>query len=115
MFLLLLLLYTQSSELRGVAAEGLAKLMLLLMLLLMLHPQSSELRGVAAEGLAKLMLCGRVLSARLLSRLVLLWYNPITEDDNRLRHCLGAFFPIFAFAGQYVFILMYRFYKKIYS
>ena len=76
------------------------------------HPQSSELRGVAAEGLAKLMLCGRVLSARLLSRLVLLWYNPITEDDNRLRHCLGAFFPIFAFAGQYVTSLKYRFYAK---
>ena len=79
------------------------------------HPQSSELRGVAAEGLAKLMLCGRVLSARLLSRLVLLWYNPITEDDNRLRHCLGAFFPIFAFAGQYVLIIKYRFLRKIYS
>ena len=62
--------------------------------------QSSELRTVAAEGLAKLMLCGRVLSAHLMSRLVLLWYNPVTEDDNKLRHCLGAFFPIFAFAGQ---------------
>ncbi|KAL1023964.1 hypothetical protein UPYG_G00049620 [Umbra pygmaea] len=55
-----------------------------------------ELRTETAEGLAKLMFCGRMTSAKLLSRLVLLWYNPVTEDDTRLRHCLGVFFQLYA-------------------
>lgn len=32
----------------------------------------------------------------MLSRLVLLWYNPVTEDDTRLRHCLGVFFQLYS-------------------
>ena len=64
--------------------------------------QTSEVRTVAAEGLAKLLLSGQVVSYKLLSRLLLLWYNPITEDDTHLRHCLGAFFPVYAFASRLV-------------
>lgn len=64
--------------------------------------QVSELRTGAAEGLAKLMFCGLLVSSRILSRLVLLWYNPVTEDDLRLRHCLGVFFPMFAYASRYL-------------
>lgn len=64
--------------------------------------QSNDLRSVAAEGLAKLLLSGRVLSAKLFLRLLLLWYNPTTVDDVYLRHCLGVFFPAFAFASRYV-------------
>jgi hypothetical protein len=48
--------------------------------------QSSEVRTLCAEGYAKLLLAGRVVSPSLLSRLLLLWYNPLTEDDTRLRH-----------------------------
>jgi condensin complex subunit 3 len=62
--------------------------------------QSNDLRNVAAEGLAKLLLSGRVLSAKLLSRLILLWYNPTTEEDGSLRHCIGVFLPVFAFASR---------------
>lgn len=58
--------------------------------------QVSDLRTEAAEGLAKLMYTGRISSAKLFSRLVLLWYNPVTEDDTRLRHCLGVFFQLYA-------------------
>uniref|UniRef100_A0A7M4EAK8 Non-SMC condensin I complex subunit G n=1 Tax=Crocodylus porosus TaxID=8502 RepID=A0A7M4EAK8_CROPO len=65
-----------------------------------LDSEFSELRTEAAEGLVKLMFSGRFIGARLLSRLVLLWYNPVTEDDTRLRHCLGVFFPLFAFANR---------------
>lgn len=64
--------------------------------------QSSEVRTVVAEGMSKLLLSGRVVSAKLLSRLLLLWYNPITEDDAHLRHCLGVFFPVFSFAAKLV-------------
>lgn len=56
----------------------------------------SDLRTETAEGLAKLMYTGRITSAKMLSRLVLLWYNPVTEDDTRLRHCLGMFFQLYA-------------------
>ncbi|NXO11713.1 CND3 protein, partial [Oriolus oriolus] len=65
-----------------------------------LDSEDSELRTEAAEGIAKLMFSGRLISAKLLSRLVLLWYNPVTEDDTRLRHCLGVFFPLFAYANR---------------
>ncbi|KAM9381679.1 condensin complex subunit 3 [Phaethornis superciliosus] len=65
-----------------------------------LDSEFPELRTVAAEGMAKLMFSGRLISAKLLSHLVLLWYNPVTEDEVRLRHCLGVFFPLFAYANR---------------
>ncbi|KAM6972031.1 LOW QUALITY PROTEIN: condensin complex subunit 3 [Aplochiton taeniatus] len=68
----------------------------LLMLSDFLDCEVPELRTETAEGLAKLMYSGRISSAKLLSRLVMLWYNPVTEDDTRLRHCLGVFFQLYA-------------------
>ncbi|NWS49191.1 CND3 protein, partial [Probosciger aterrimus] len=65
-----------------------------------LDSEFPELRTEAAEGIAKLMFSGRLISAKLLSRLILLWYNPVTEEDTRLRHCLGVFFPLFAYANR---------------
>ncbi|KAJ6659402.1 hypothetical protein lerEdw1_019134 [Lerista edwardsae] len=65
-----------------------------------LDSEFSELRTESAEGLAKLIFSGRLISAKLLSRLVLLWYNPVTEEDIRLRHCLGVFFPLFAYSNR---------------
>ncbi|XP_004624601.1 condensin complex subunit 3 isoform X2 [Octodon degus] len=65
-----------------------------------LDSEVSELRTGAAEGLAKLMFSGVLVSSRILSRLILLWYNPVTEEDVRLRHCLGVFFPMFAYASR---------------
>ncbi|XP_041838442.1 condensin complex subunit 3-like [Melanotaenia boesemani] len=69
---------------------------ILVMLSEFLDSEVSDLRTEAAEGLAKLMYTGRISSAKMLSRLVLLWYNPVTEDDTRLRHCLGVFFQLYA-------------------
>ncbi|XP_065490303.1 condensin complex subunit 3 isoform X2 [Caloenas nicobarica] len=66
-----------------------------------LDSEFSELRTEAAEGVAKLMFFGRLISAKLLSHLILLWYNPVTEEDTRLRHCLGVFFPLFAYANRF--------------
>ncbi len=51
---------------------------------------------MAAEGIAKLLLSRRVLSQKLLAKLLVLWYNPVLQDEGRLRAALGAFFPIFA-------------------
>ncbi|KAM9857531.1 condensin complex subunit 3 [Aulostomus maculatus] len=69
---------------------------ILLMLSEFLDNEVSDLRTETAEGLAKLIYSGRMSSAKMLSRLVLLWYNPVTEDDTCLRHCLGVFFQLYA-------------------
>lgn len=58
--------------------------------------QSVLLRGVVGEGLAKLLLSGRIISQKLLVRLLLLWYNPALQDEDGLRSMLGIFFPTFA-------------------
>uniref|UniRef100_A0A4W3HT39 Non-SMC condensin I complex, subunit G n=1 Tax=Callorhinchus milii TaxID=7868 RepID=A0A4W3HT39_CALMI len=65
-----------------------------------LDSETTDLRTVAAEGLAKMLFAGRLVSPKLLSRLILLWYNPVTEEDTRLRHCLGVFFPLYAYAKR---------------
>nr|KAG5687867.1 hypothetical protein BaRGS_007561 [Batillaria attramentaria] len=58
------------------------------------------LSSLLDKGLAKLLMSGRVFSSTLLSHLLLLWYNPLAEDDAQLRHTLGTFFPIFAFTDS---------------
>ncbi|KAM8772341.1 condensin complex subunit 3 [Acanthopagrus schlegelii] len=86
---------TPVMEERGDAPEDSAQ-SILVMLSEFLDSEVSDLRTETAEGLAKLMYTGRISSAKMLSRLVLLWYNPVTEDDMRLRHCLGVFFQLYA-------------------
>ncbi|KAG7261585.1 hypothetical protein CRUP_019231 [Coryphaenoides rupestris] len=83
------------AEEKGDTAEDTAQ-STLAMLSEFLDGEVSELRTETAEGLAKLMYTGRISSAKMFSRLVLLWYNPVTEDDTRLRHCLGVFFQLYA-------------------
>ncbi|KAI3353201.1 hypothetical protein L3Q82_019761, partial [Scortum barcoo] len=80
---------------KGDAPEDTAQ-SILVMLSEFLDSEVSDLRTETAEGLAKLMYTGRISSAKMFSRLVLLWYNPVTEDDTRLRHCLGVFFQLYA-------------------
>lgn len=53
------------------------------------------MREIAGEGLVKLLYSGQVLSQRTLARLLLLWFNPVMEDNSILRNLLGTFFPIF--------------------
>ncbi|KAJ8026278.1 Condensin complex subunit 3 [Holothuria leucospilota] len=65
-----------------------------------LDSESSELRTFSAEGIAKLLLAGRISSPKLLSRLLLLWYNPTTEEDIRLRQALAIFFNMYAFSDR---------------
>jgi len=55
-----------------------------------------ELRTEVAEGLCKLLMIGSINSPKLLSRLLLIWYNPMTESDSKLRHILGTFFPLYS-------------------
>ncbi|XP_014473567.1 PREDICTED: condensin complex subunit 3 [Dinoponera quadriceps] len=56
---------------------------------------NQELRTIAAEGLCKLLLNRRINSSNLVSRLIILCYNPANADDIYLRQCLCAFFDHF--------------------
>lgn len=64
-----------------------------------LDHENGDLRTVAAEGFARLLFCSRIVSSQLLSRLLILYFNPTTEEDTRLRQALSVFFPAFAFAS----------------
>lgn len=57
--------------------------------------QNQDLRTTAAEGLCKLLLNQRISSSNLISRLIIMCYNPVNADDFYLRQCLSAFFDCF--------------------
>ncbi|XP_046850620.1 condensin complex subunit 3-like isoform X2 [Xenia sp. Carnegie-2017] len=65
-----------------------------------LEKENPWIRCIAAEGFAKLMLSGRVHSPKVFSRLLILWYNPLTEDDPYLRESIGVFMSAFAFDSR---------------
>ncbi|XP_011050713.1 PREDICTED: condensin complex subunit 3 isoform X2 [Acromyrmex echinatior] len=56
---------------------------------------NQDLRTIAAEGLCKLLLNRRINSSNLVSRLIIMCYNPVNVDDIYLRQCLSAFFDCF--------------------
>nr|XP_047138807.1 condensin complex subunit 3 isoform X3 [Hydra vulgaris] len=76
------------------AAEGVLEI-----LLGFLDNESADLYTLVAEGMAKLLMVGHISSSHTLTRLILLWYNPITESEISLRHCLGMFLPTYAFGN----------------
>ncbi|XP_038608430.1 condensin complex subunit 3 [Tachyglossus aculeatus] len=90
----------EETKMKEVEEETATVKNLLKLLSSFLDSEVSELRTEAAEGLAKLLFSGRLVSTKILSRLILLWYNPLTEEDVKLRHCLGVFFPLFAYASR---------------
>ncbi|KAF2353585.1 Nuclear condensin complex subunit 3 C-terminal domain [Trinorchestia longiramus] len=64
-----------------------------------LENDEGEVRSAVVLGLCKLLDASRLHCPKLLSQLVLLWYNPLTEKDTRLRQMLGSFFPVYASRG----------------
>lgn len=59
--------------------------------------EDSEIYTVAVEGFCKLYMTGHILSAKLFSKLLILYYSPLTENDTQLRAILSSFLPQFAF------------------
>lgn len=62
----------------------------------LLDDRDLEVRTKVTEGLCKLMMSKVITSSKLFTRLILMWYNPVTDANGRLRHVLGAFFPLYA-------------------
>ncbi|CAI8041284.1 Condensin complex subunit 3 [Geodia barretti] len=58
-----------------------------------LDGESPVLREISGEGLAKLLLSRRVISQKLLARLLVLWVDPSTDEEARLRAVLGNLLP----------------------
>jgi len=59
----------------------------------------SDLQTTAVEGLARMMFSGRITEPSLLSKLLVLYFNPATEELEKLRQCLAVFFPAYAFSS----------------
>jgi hypothetical protein len=61
-----------------------------------------ELRGIAAEGLAKCFYVGTLGCPQTFARLVALYFDPgIAEDAPYLHSCLSAFFPSYIFSRRF--------------
>jgi condensin complex subunit 3 len=63
--------------------------------------KSSEIYTMAVEGFCKLFMTGHLLSAKLFSKLLIMYYSPLTENDKKLRSCLAYFLPQFSFLRRY--------------
>ncbi|VDP78881.1 unnamed protein product [Echinostoma caproni] len=62
----------------------------------LLDSEDEDLQTCSALGLAKLLIYDRLMSSRILSDLLLLWFNPITEDRQAIRRGLACFFTDYA-------------------
>ncbi|KAJ1523750.1 hypothetical protein ONE63_001583 [Megalurothrips usitatus] len=69
---------------------------LISMLTSLLDSASTAMRNLAMEGLYKLLMACRISSSALLSRLILMWYSPVSEGDEALRQPLGAFLTMYS-------------------
>ncbi|XP_017891322.1 condensin complex subunit 3 [Ceratina calcarata] len=61
----------------------------------LLENEDEKLRTVATEGLCKLLLNRRIAGTKLISRLIILCFNPVNDNDFYLRQCLSGFFSNF--------------------
>ncbi|ESO01922.1 hypothetical protein HELRODRAFT_161124 [Helobdella robusta] len=61
-------------------------------LLKYLDSEVEEIRTTCSVAFARLLYSNRIISPSLISRLLLIWYNPMTEDDTKLRVELASFF-----------------------
>ena len=76
-------------------AERTAKILAVMTSLL--DSEDPEIYTTAVEGFCKLYMTGHIVSAKLLSKLIIMYYSPITENDVKLRACLSCFLPQFSF------------------
>ncbi|KAM3184054.1 hypothetical protein ACTXT7_009141 [Hymenolepis weldensis] len=62
--------------------------------------EDADLRTASGVGMTKLFIFGRLLSGRLISRLLLLWFNQQTSELPTLSQTLGVFFTDFVCSSQ---------------
>ncbi|CAH0595327.1 unnamed protein product [Chrysodeixis includens] len=65
------------------------------LLLKIMDSTCAAYRLIIVEGLCRLIHLGHLESPAILSRLILLWFNPATVDEDMLRQSIGVFFQTF--------------------
>ncbi|KAJ8711296.1 hypothetical protein PYW07_008538 [Mythimna separata] len=65
------------------------------LLLKIMDSTCAAYRLIIVEGLCRLLHLGHLESPAILSRLLLLWFNPATVDEDMLRQTIGVFFQTF--------------------
>lgn len=63
----------------------------------LLDNEDSDIYTTAVEGFCKLYMTGHILSSKLFSKLLIMYYSPLTQNDLKLRACLATFLPQFSF------------------
>ncbi|RUS13234.1 nuclear condensing complex subunit, partial [Endogone sp. FLAS-F59071] len=66
------------------------------------------LQAIAVEGISKLMLSKMLRDEELLKQLVLLYFDPDTADNLKLRQCLSYFLPMYCHSSQDNQVLMQK-------
>ncbi|CAG2181370.1 unnamed protein product, partial [Oppiella nova] len=59
-----------------------------------LNSELDAIKLITAQGIGKLFILGRMYSPQLLSKLIILWYDP--DSSEELRQFLGVFLPIYS-------------------
>lgn len=65
------------------------------LLLKIMDSACAAYRLIIVEGMCRLLHLGHLESPAILSRLLLLWFNPATVDEDMLRQTIGVFFQTF--------------------
>ncbi|CAH2052121.1 unnamed protein product, partial [Iphiclides podalirius] len=65
------------------------------LLLKIMDSTCAAYRLIIVEGLCRLIHLGHLESPSILSRLLLLWFNPVTAEEDMLRQTIGVFFQTF--------------------
>ncbi|CAG2103145.1 unnamed protein product [Medioppia subpectinata] len=59
-----------------------------------LNSEMDSIKLITSQGIGKLFILGRMYSPQLLSKMILLWYDP--DSSEELRQFLGVFLPIYS-------------------
>ena len=76
----------------------------------------SDVYTTAVEGFCKLYMTGHLLSAKMFSKLFIMYYSPLNENDTKLKATLAAFLPQFRHKYIYNFLnLLYMMLNVFFS
>lgn len=71
--------------------------MILSKIIEMLDEDNASIRFEAASGLAMMLVSGRIVSPAIFSRLVLLWYNPTTQEEHNTLNKISCFLDAYPY------------------
>nr|XP_002127415.1 condensin complex subunit 3 isoform X2 [Ciona intestinalis] len=82
------------------SGDGGASTVVLSKFMNMLEDEESEVREASACLLTRVLISHRILSSVVVSRLILLWYNPSTSEETKLLQHVNAFLDAFPYMSK---------------